>query len=58
MEIWKAIPGFDHYEVSDQGRIRTVPFTVVRSNGSSRCCGNVGCRTSTCVDFGHTFSPF
>ena len=33
MEIWKAIPGFDHYEVSDQGRIRTVPFTVVRSNG-------------------------
>ena len=33
MEIWKAIPGFEHYEVSDQGRIRAIPFTVVRRNG-------------------------
>lgn len=36
-EIWKAIPGYEgFYEVSDQGRVRSLDRIVPASNGTSR----------------------
>lgn len=32
-EMWLPIPGFDGYEVSDAGRVRSVPRTTVSSRG-------------------------
>lgn len=33
MEIWKQIPGFERYEASSEGRIRSVDCIVTRTNG-------------------------
>jgi len=33
MEIWKTINGFEDYEVSNLGRVKSLSRTVVRSNG-------------------------
>jgi len=33
-EQWRPVPGAPGYEVSDQGRVRSVPRVVLRSNGS------------------------
>ncbi|MGP5930306.1 NUMOD4 motif-containing HNH endonuclease [Corynebacterium glyciniphilum] len=33
-EIWKPIPGYEgYYEVSDQGRVRSIERVIVRDNG-------------------------
>ena len=35
MEVWKDIPGFDgHYEVSNEGRVRSKKRVVIRANSS------------------------
>jgi len=34
-EIWKSIPGFPNYEISNQGRVKSIGRTVVR--GSQKC---------------------
>ena len=31
-ETWKGVPGFEHYEVSDFGRVRSLPRTMIRKN--------------------------
>ena len=31
-ETWKSVPGFEHYEVSDLGRVRSLPRTMIRKN--------------------------
>lgn len=36
MENWKRIPGFEHYEVSDQGRVRSLPHEVSVCGGGVR----------------------
>lgn len=37
MENWKAIPGFEgRYEVSDHGRVRSLPHEVAIGNGAER----------------------
>lgn len=33
MEYWKQINGFENYEVSNMGNVRSKDFTFVRSNG-------------------------
>lgn len=33
MEYWKQINGFENYEVSNMGNVRSKDFTLVRSNG-------------------------
>lgn len=33
VEVWKSIPGFDGYEVSDRGRVRSLPRTRVDHGG-------------------------
>lgn len=33
METWRKIPGFEHYEVSDLGQVRSCCFTKIRKNG-------------------------
>ena len=36
-EIWKAVKGYEgYYEVSNQGRVRSVDRTIINSRGSSR----------------------
>lgn len=36
-ENWRAVPGYEgYYEVSDQGRVRSLPRVVRRSDGRSR----------------------
>lgn len=32
-ERWLSIPGFDWYEISNRGNVRTVAHVVIRSNG-------------------------
>ena len=33
IESWLPVPGFEGYEVSSWGRVRSLPRTIVRSNG-------------------------
>lgn len=42
-EIWKAIPGYEgFYEVSDQGRVRSLGRVIVGRNGKKyKCCCRV-----------------
>lgn len=41
-EIWKAVPGYEGlYEVSDQGRVRSLDRTIVRAGSPARYKGRV-----------------
>lgn len=35
---WKRIPGFNHYEVSDNGRVRSLDRVIVRRDGIRKTC--------------------
>ena len=51
-EVWKPIPGFEgHYEVSDQGRVRSLDRHVRRGTGMLWSAGRV--LVSTPNDSGH-----
>ena len=32
-EVWKEIPGYPNYQVSDQGRVKVLAYDLVRANG-------------------------
>ena len=34
MEIWKAIEGYPYYEVSNEGRVRSLDKEMIRSDGT------------------------
>jgi hypothetical protein len=40
-EVWKAVPGYDGYEVSDMGRVRSVPRTILTASGPRRIAGHL-----------------
>lgn len=41
MEIWKPIPGYEGYEASNQGRVRSVDRIIVTKRGPKRLKGRV-----------------
>jgi hypothetical protein len=41
MENWKPIPGYPHYEASDEGRVRSVPRTGMNRGRVTRYEGKV-----------------
>ncbi len=41
MEIWKPIPGYEGYEASNQGRVRSVDRTILTKRGPKQLKGKV-----------------